>query len=105
MMHDNMPGAGQLFGFEMKDGSHAQMCHPWFLAHCNEVWSSINLSTLSCHSFRIRGTAHLLLLGFNPFIFMAQGHCKSSAFLDYWHLCEEIIQCSWVSPCLPNLCY
>ena len=37
------------------------------------------------------GTTHLLLMGVDPFIVMVQGWWKSAAFLDYWHLCEEII--------------
>jgi len=86
-----MPGAGHSFRFETKDGSHAPMCRSWLLACCNEALSSMNLNTLSGHSFRIGGTTHLLLLGVDPFIVMAQGHWKSSAFLDYWCLCEEII--------------
>src|SRR5882672_1168037 len=49
------------------------------------------LNTLSGHSFRIRGTMHLLLLGVDPFIVMAQGRWQSTAFLEYWQLCEEII--------------
>jgi len=50
------------------------MCRSWFLSRCNEVWSSKGLSTLLGHSFKIGGTTHLLLLGINPFIMMAQGH-------------------------------
>ena len=34
---------------------------------------------------------HLLLLGVDRFIVMAQGRWLSSAFLSYWHLCKEII--------------
>ena len=58
---------------------------------CNEVWLGKGLSTLSGHSFRSGGTTHLLLLGVYPFIVVVQDHWRSSAFLDYWRLCEEII--------------
>ena len=43
------------------------------------------------HSFHIGGMTHLLLMGVDPFIVMVQGHWKSTAFLDYWCSCEEII--------------
>jgi len=55
------------------------------------VWSNASLPPLSGHSFRIGGTTRMLLLGIDPFIIMAQGHWKSTAFLEYWRLCEEII--------------
>jgi len=38
-----------------------------------EIWSGKGVSTLLGHSFRIGGTTHLLLLGIDPFIIMAQG--------------------------------
>ena len=34
---------------------------------------------------------HLLLMAIDPFIVMVQGHWKSTAFLEYWRLCEEIV--------------
>ena len=67
------------------------MRRQWFIGHCNKVWATCGLSALSGHSFRIGGTTHLLLLGVDPFIVMAQGRWQSTAFLEYWRLCEEII--------------
>ena len=87
----HVPPNGHLFAFETTSGKYAPMPRSWFLERCNEVWSTNGLSTLSGHSFRIGGTTHLLLLGINPFIVMAQGCWRSSAFLDYWIFCEEII--------------
>ncbi|KAG1783772.1 hypothetical protein EV702DRAFT_1209359 [Suillus placidus] len=37
------------------------MTHPWFLAHCNQVWREAGLLELTGHCFRIGG-AHLLSL-------------------------------------------
>jgi len=45
--------------------------------------------SLSGHSFQISGTTHLLLIGVDTFIVMVQG--RSTACLEYWWLCEEII--------------
>jgi len=87
----HVPATKHLFAFKMDTGNYAPMCRSWFLDRCNEVWSGKGLSMLSGHSFRIGGTTHLLLLGINPFIVMVQGCWRSSAFLDYWRLCEEII--------------
>ena len=63
----------------------------WFVSRCNEIWSNSGLEMLTGHSFHIGSTTHLLLTGINPFIVMVQGRWKSTAFLEYWHRCEEII--------------
>ena len=55
------------------------------------MWASNNLTSVTGHSIRIGGMIHLLLLGVDPFALMAQGHWESSAFLEYWWLCEKII--------------
>jgi len=62
----------------------------WFLARCNEIWSSCSLQALDGHSYHLGGTTHLLLKGVDPFIVMVQGQWKSTDFLEYWQLCEEI---------------
>jgi len=80
-----------IFAFETDSGSFEPMRRHWFIDRCNEIWSTANLPSLSSHSFQIGGTTHLLLLGVDPFIVMAQGRWRSTAFLAYWHLCEEII--------------
>src|SRR5882724_6206384 len=87
----HVPPSCHLFGFEAISGHFEPMCKAWFLDRCNEVWLSKNLTMTSGHSFRIGGTTHLLLLGIDPFIMMAQGCWQSLAFLGYWRLCEEII--------------
>ena len=63
----------------------------FFLDRCNEIWSSTSLNCLGGHSFHIGGTTHVLLIGMDPFIVMVQGRWKSTAFLEYWHNCEDII--------------
>jgi len=78
-----VPLAAHIFVFETESGSFEPMHRHWFLERCNEVWLSTSLSPLSSHSFKIGGTTHLLLLGVDPFIVMAQGHWKSTAFLEY----------------------
>src|SRR5882672_3961405 len=90
-INSNVPPSGHLFAFETDTGDFAPMRRQWFIERCHEVWASRGLSTLSGHSFRIGGTTHLLLLGVDPFIVMAQGQWRSTAFLEYWQLCEEII--------------
>src|SRR5882672_12705902 len=68
---------------------HILSAHPlWSISGCS---SGIVIVSPSHHSFRIGGTTHLFLLGVDPFIVMVQGHWKSSAFLEYWCHCEEII--------------
>jgi len=86
-----VPSNNHLFSFGTDTGGFAPMHRWWFMDRCNEIWSAENLPTLSGHSFRIGGTTHLLLLGVDPFIVMAQGRWRSTAFLEYWRLCEEII--------------
>jgi len=88
-INGHVPLAAHIFTFETDSGSFDPMHMKWFLD--NEIWSSVLLSPLSSHSFRSSGTTHLLLLGMDPFIVMAQGHWKLTAFLEYWCLCEEII--------------
>jgi len=87
----HIPLDNHIFSFETETGGFELMCRHWFIDRCNEVWSVANLPTLSSHSFQIGGTTHLLLLGVDPFIVMAQGWWRSTAFLEYWCLCEEII--------------
>src|SRR5882724_4496443 len=81
-INTHVPPSGHLFGFETVSGHFLPMHRSWFLDRCNEVWFSKGLTTTSGHSFRISGMIHLLLLGVDPFIVMAQGH---------WRLCKEII--------------
>ena len=86
-----MPPSSHLFVFKDFDGVFIPMCKSLFLARCNKIWSSTSLSCLGGHSFCIGGTTHLLLIGVDPFIIMVQGRWKSTAFLEYWCNCEEII--------------
>ena len=98
MVNSHVLPTEHLFAFETATGDYAPMHRSWFLDRCNEVWLGKGLSMLSGHIFRIGGTTHLLLLGVDHFIVMAQGCWRSSAFLDYWRLCEEIIPTFVVSP-------
>jgi len=86
-----VPQMAHLLAFETASGGLAPMRKHWFLAQCNKIWATKDFSSLTGHSFQIGGTTHLLLLGVDPFIVIAQGHWRSSVFLDYWRLCEEII--------------
>ena len=90
-INSRVPPSNHLFSFETNTGGFEPMHRQWFTDRCNEIWSAVNLPTLSGHSFRVGGTTHLLLLGVDPFIVMAQGRWRSTAFLEYWRLCEEII--------------
>jgi len=90
-INSHIPPSAHIFAFETADGNHAPMCRSWFLSHCNEIWYKDGLDLLQGHSFRIGGTTHLLILGVDPFIVMAQGQWCSLAFLNYWQLCEEIL--------------
>jgi len=91
LINSHVPSTAHIFAFETADGNHAPMWCSWFLSRCNDVWYKDGLDLLQGHSFRIGGTTHLLLLGIDPFIVMAQGHWQSLAFLNYWCLCEEIL--------------
>jgi|SRR5882724_9351323 len=84
------PPMAHLFAFESSTGSFPAMCKTWFML-CNEIWHAQDLGPMYGHSFRVGSTTHLLLLGVDPFIVMVQGRLKSSAFLEYWQNCEEII--------------
>jgi len=86
-----IPVTASLFAFEMLEGSWALMKRSWFLDQCNEVWAKEGLTSIKGHGFRIGGTTHLLLLGVNPWVVMAQGQWSSQSFLGYWHRCEEIL--------------
>jgi hypothetical protein len=63
----------------------------WFLTHCNNVWKSEGLETLSSHCFQIGGATELLLRGTPQDIVAIQGHWKSRSFLEYWHCIESIL--------------
>jgi len=80
-----VPTTVPLFTFETSDGSWAQMKRTWFLDHCNEVWEKEVLSSVKGHGFQIGGTTHLLLLGVDPWVVMAQGFWSSQSYLGYWH--------------------
>jgi len=91
LVNSHVPPSAHIFAFETADGNHAPMRRLWFLSRCNEIWAKDGLATLSGHSFGIGGTTHLLLMGVDPFIIMAQGSWHSLTFLNYWRLCEEIL--------------
>ena len=59
------------------------MRRKWFLNQCNEVWAKEGLTSIKGHGFHIGGTMHLLLLGVDPWVVMAQGHWSSQSFLGY----------------------
>ena len=90
-VNSHAPEAAHIFTFETETGNFEPMHRVWFMDRCNEIWAHSSLPPLTGHSFRIGGTTHLLLLGVDPFIVMAQGRWRFAAFLDYWQLCEEII--------------
>jgi len=91
LSNTNIPNSSPLFAFETADGSWAPMKRMWFLDWCNEVWEKEGLSLVKGHGFHIGGTTHLLLLGVNPWVVMAQDHWSSQSFLRYWQCCEEIL--------------
>jgi len=87
----SIPSNSPLLAFETLNGHYSPMCQEWFLSCCNAIWSTVALSPLQGHSFRIGATTHLLLLGVDPYIVTVQGCQSSSMFLLYWWNCEEII--------------
>ena len=87
----HVPSSVHVFAFETLNGAHVPMCQAWFWSRCNEVWASTSLASLTGHSFRTGGMTDFLLSGVDPFIVMVQGPWRSHAFLEYWHLCKEII--------------
>src|SRR5882672_9206639 len=72
-INDRVPLHMHIFAFETESGAFKPMCRHWFINRYNEIWSTVNLPSLSGQSFRIGGMTHLLLLGVDPFIVMAQG--------------------------------
>jgi len=89
--NSDLPMNAPLFAFETGPASWEPMWWSWLMECCNEISLGNSSALLTGHSFRTRGTTHLLLLGMDPFIIMVQGHWKSNAFLAYWHHCEEIL--------------
>src|SRR5882724_9101041 len=87
----NVPMNAPLFAFEMAENSWSPMKCTWFLDRCNEIWHEEGISSALEHGFQIGSTTHLLLLGVDPWIVMAQGHWTSQLFLGYWRKCEEIL--------------
>ena len=90
-INNNIPNTAALFAFEDKVGKPIPMPQTWFMERCNNMWALSGLPSVTGHSFRIGGTTHLLLIGVDPFVVMVQGCWKSSAFLEYWQNCKEII--------------
>jgi len=80
----NIPSSAPLFAFETANRSWAPMKRAWFLDRCNEIWSKEGLTSIKGHGFRIGGMTHLLLLGVDPWVVMAQGRWSSQSFLLYW---------------------
>ena len=52
-INNHVPLAAHIFAFETESGSFEPMCRQGFLERCNKVWSSVFLSPLSSHSFRM----------------------------------------------------
>ncbi len=98
-VNSHIPPSAPLFTFETENGGFLPMKRSWFLDQCNEIWTSEQLGSLHGHAFHIGGTTHLLLSGVNPFVIMVQGRWKSTAFLEYWHHCEEILPTT-IAQCL-----
>ncbi|KAF9443409.1 hypothetical protein P691DRAFT_613590, partial [Macrolepiota fuliginosa MF-IS2] len=62
-----------------------------FLNQCNQIWKGAGYTTFTGHSFRIRGTTHLLLSRVPPNVIKAMGHWLSNAFLRYWRAVDLIM--------------
>jgi site-specific recombinase XerD len=73
-----------IFAYCNKDGDHICLSRRKFLLRCNEIWSRHGIPSTTGHSFRIRGTTHLLIAGVNPEVVQAMGRWKSDVFLVYW---------------------
>src|SRR5882724_47271 len=87
----NIPPSAPLFMLETSDGSWAPMKRAWFLGRCNKVWEQEKLISVKGHGFHISSTTHLLLLGIDPGVVMAQGRWSSQLFLLYCRQCEDIL--------------
>ncbi|KAG2347657.1 DNA breaking-rejoining enzyme [Suillus weaverae] len=89
----SVPADAPLFTFETPQG-WSPMTKTWFLTHCNDIWKTSNLTSLSGHCFHIGSTTKLLLHGVPPDMVTTQGRWKSKAFLDYWRHIECILPIS-----------
>ena len=96
-LNSQVPSSVHMFAFKTTDGGYAPMHHEWFLSQCYKFWTSSNLKTLSGHRFRIGGMTHLLLLGIDSFIAMAQGCWNSTAFLEYWNVKLSLLSLAFLS--------
>ena len=88
--NSSLPADAQLFAYQHKSGWRA-LTKKAFLDECASVWVRSGVDVIPRgHSFRIGGTAELLLRGTPPDVVMLQGRWKSRAFLRYWRKVEVI---------------
>jgi len=69
----NIMPSTPLFTFKMSEGTWAPMKRAWFLDRCDEIWEKDGLTFVKGHGFQISSTTHLLLLGVDPGVVVAQG--------------------------------
>ncbi|KAJ7366283.1 hypothetical protein DFH08DRAFT_679712, partial [Mycena albidolilacea] len=81
---NTIPADLPLFVYRNEKGDHTCLSRRKFLSRCNEIWSRHGVPSTTGHSFRIRGTTHLLIAGVNPEVVQAMGCWKSDTFLVYW---------------------
>lgn len=89
-VNTGIPSSAPFFAYRTKTG-WSPLTREWFLKHCNQVWQSAGIQTLTGHSFRIGGTTELLLRGTPPDVVAAQGGWRSKSFLDYWRRIDVIL--------------
>jgi hypothetical protein len=91
MVNARVPGSAPLFAFDTGSGQWAPMSKDWFLRRCTEIWTNAKLNLVHGHSFRIGGSAELLLAGVPCEVVAALGEWTSLAFLLYWRKIEHIV--------------
>ncbi|KAJ7315240.1 hypothetical protein DFH08DRAFT_715846, partial [Mycena albidolilacea] len=85
----NLPPSTPLFAYRTPTGFQTLTC-PKFLQRCNEIWEAAGYPRTTGHSFRIGGTAELLLAGVAPDVVKAMGRWSSDVFHRYWRSLEDL---------------
>ena len=87
--HDLLDEA-PLFAYRTAEGWEPMVKHV-LMHRLHHIWAAKGLMLPSGHSFRIRGTTHLLSRGTNPQVVQKLGRWSSDAFYLYWRNTQLII--------------
>jgi hypothetical protein len=87
---DQEPAEPSSLLFSKTTERHQRITKTAFLKRCNEVWAKEGIPRVTGHSFRIGGTAELLLAGVDPAVVKATGRWSSDAFQKYWRSLDRL---------------